>query len=65
MKELTLNELQSLSGGGFVEGFCNGFGIVVAGHSLGVIANLWNPVGQTAAVAIGVIGAGCAINAIL
>jgi hypothetical protein len=65
MKELKSIELELFSAGGFIDGFCNGFGIVVATHSIGVVANLWNPVGQTTAIAIGVIGVGCAVNAIL
>lgn len=61
MKKLTLRELESVSGGS-VSGFCAGFGVAAAAYQLGVWANIWNPIGQTAAIVAGVIGVGCALN---
>lgn len=41
MKTLNLKELENLNAGTF----CQGFGVVAAGYEVGVLCNLWNPIG--------------------
>jgi len=50
-----------IMGGGFISSGCNAFGAAFAIYQVGVWANAWNAVGQTALVASGIIGGACAI----
>ena len=54
-----MDELSLLEGGQATE-FCLGFGAAAGTYWVGVAANWWNPVGQGAALAGGLVGAGCA-----
>lgn len=63
MKKINLDQMPLYVGGGFGE-FCAGFGAVAAVYEVGVLTNLWNPVGWGAA-ALGIaIGGACAAHAL-
>ena len=64
MKKLTLLQIESVTGGDGVDSFCASFGAVAAVYSIGAWANVWNPVGQGALIAAGVISGGCVIYAL-
>lgn len=59
MKKMNIVEMESIKGGDRIDNFCQGFGAAAAVYEVGIIANLWNPVGWGAGVAAAVIGAGC------
>ncbi|GJH40359.1 hypothetical protein RCZ04_09090 [Capnocytophaga sp. HP1101] len=59
MKKLNLIEMESIKGGDKIDNFCDGFAAVAAVYEIGVLANLWNPVGWGATIAGAAIGAGC------
>ncbi|WP_114751136.1 hypothetical protein [Pleomorphovibrio marinus] len=59
MKALEINRLEEKSAGGFINGFCAGFGAAALVYGAGVAANFWNPVGWAGGIAGGVITAGC------
>lgn len=63
-KKISVLDMEKIIGGDMVDSFCAGFGAVAGVYWIGVKLNAWNPVGQTAAVIGGAIGAGCAIKAI-
>lgn len=65
MRELSISEIEIISGGDSIDNFCAGFGIVASVYGLGALANWWNPVGQSALVAGGIIGVGCAAYALV
>lgn len=65
MKTLSEKKIEALNGGSAVGNFCMGFGAVAAVYEVGVLANIWNPVGWTAAAVGGVIGVGCAVHAFM
>jgi hypothetical protein len=65
MKILCENEIEALTGGSAVGNFCMGFGAVAAVYEAGVLANIWNPVGWTAAAVGGVITLGCVVHAFM
>jgi bacteriocin-like protein len=61
MNELTINELEKISGGGFVDGLCYGLegaSLVMGG---GALLNFWNPVGWAAGT-LYLAGAACFIR---
>lgn len=64
MKNLEILEMQEVTGGDFINGFCAGFGGVAAVYGTGVLFNLWNPPGMVAGIAMGVVGIGCAAKGI-
>lgn len=64
MKKLTITQLEIVTAGDAVDGFCASFGAVALGYQIGVWANLWNPVGQSALLAGAVIGGACAVYAL-
>ena len=57
MKNLEINEMESIKGGSF----CAAYGATVAVYGIGVAANWWNPVGWGGAAALASIAVGCAI----
>lgn len=60
MKSLSNSELQATNGGDF----CTGFEGAILVYGAGMLANWWNPAGQTAtAIALG-IGAACWLDII-
>lgn len=59
MRSLDVNKMEVLAGGNFVDGFCKGYGTVVAVYGVGVVANLWNPIGWAGTLAGAAIGLGC------
>lgn len=64
MKKLELQQMERVSGNNAGDSFCASFGAAAAVYSAGAWANLWNPVGQTALVAGGIIGGACVIYAL-
>ena len=42
-----IENLETIQGGGVVQGFCRGLNAGTAIYAVGVYANLWNPVGWT------------------
>ncbi|MFC4872588.1 hypothetical protein [Negadavirga shengliensis] len=63
MKELTLEELSVVEGGGFVSGACAGVAIGSAVYAVGAYTNFWNPVGWVSAAFL-VVDVACAIYTI-
>lgn len=63
MKTLELSEMESISGGGFWEGFCGASSIVGGIGSLAAYAGLVTISGPVAVVGLAVIGVGCGIAA--
>jgi hypothetical protein len=61
MRILQIRDLENVSGGGFLNGFCAGIfaGSTIAGA--GIALNLWNPVGWGGVVAGITIGTGCMV----
>ena len=59
MKKIELDRLELIEGGKFIQGFCRGLNATSAIYTAGVYANLWNPVGQTAAVALAAANIAC------
>ena len=49
MKELTLQQMESIKAGEFVAGLCIGIGAGSAVYAIGTITNWWNPVGWVSA----------------
>lgn len=64
MKKLTLLQIESVTGGDGVDSFCASFAAVAGFYQLGAWANVWNPAGQGALIAAGVISGGCIIYAL-
>lgn len=56
MKTLALKELETIKGG---SAFCNAFAIGGAGWAIGAAANLWNPPGIIASLALAGAGLYC------
>lgn len=65
MKRIDLYTLEDLYAGDAVDAFCAGFGAVAAVYAGGLLLNLWNPIGATAATATAIIGIGCAAKALM
>ena len=59
MKKLELNQMEIIQGEGWLSDACYAFGAASVVFEAGVMANLWNPLGQSAAVGMLVINAGC------
>lgn len=64
MKKLTTMQIENINGGDGIDSFCAGFGAAAAVYEVAVWANIWNPVGTTAAAAGLVVLSGCAIYAV-
>lgn len=45
MKTLEINEIEDITGGGFIDGLCAGIMTGSAIYAVGAITNFWNPVG--------------------
>lgn len=59
MRKLNLNQLEKIQGGGFWGGFCKGVHASTAVYGIGVVANLWNPIGGVGAVALAATNVAC------
>lgn len=59
MKKIEISRMEVIEGGSFWGGFCDGVNAATAVYGAGVLANLWNPVGQTATVALAVVNVAC------
>ncbi len=64
MKTLEISTLETIQVGDNIESFCAGFGAVAIAFEIGVVANLWNPIGWGAGLAVLTIAGGCAIYAV-
>jgi len=61
MKELELNQMELIDGQGFWDGFCKGFAATAIVFEAGVLANIWNPVGQAGAIVMIGVAATCLV----
>jgi hypothetical protein len=61
MKQLDINQMALLDGGGFFDGFCTAVGVFSAGYGLAVLAGLTVATGGVAASIWSGTVAGCAL----
>lgn len=59
MKQLELNQMENLQGGGWFSDACQGFAVASVIYEAGAAALLWNPLGQTAFAGMLAINAIC------
>jgi hypothetical protein len=64
MKKLTTMQIENINGGDGIDSFCASFATAAVVYQAAVWANIWNPVGQSAATAGAIIGGACTIYAI-
>jgi hypothetical protein len=64
MKNIQIEIASTLIGGNMIDSACTAFGAAATVYQIGVWANIWNPAGQTALIAGGIIAGGCALYAI-
>lgn len=59
MKNLELNQMEQIDAGGWFGDFCQGFAAASIVYEVGVLTQIWNPVGQSALVGILAINGAC------
>ena len=59
MKTLDLNQMEKIQGEGWFKDACWGFAAGAAIYEAGALANIWNPIGASAALGMALVGGAC------
>lgn len=54
-----IENLENIEGGGYIQGACRGINEATAIYAVGLLGNLWNPIGQTGTVVLVVLNVAC------